>query len=103
MGLIATIVEAPEQLRGGSIPDDHQAICNSQNIPIAGNAAGNTQNFLDLSGAFEKPPIPDRGPVFDPGCASVGNCDERRRVRRRGKGRLAGVLRAEKEMVRDHR
>lgn len=87
MGLIATIIEAPEDLRGGVIPDDHQAICKSQNIPIAGNAAGNTQNPLDLSGAFKKPPIPDPGPVFDPGCTSVGNCNVKRKrdvKRRRG-------------------
>jgi iron transport multicopper oxidase len=72
MGLIATIIESPDDLAGGVIPEDHQAICRSQNIPLAGNAAGNTQNFLDLSGALEKPPIPDRGPVFDPGCTGDG-------------------------------
>jgi iron transport multicopper oxidase len=60
MGLIATIIESPDDLAGGVIPEDHQAICRSQNIPLAGNAAGNTQNFLDLSGALVKPPIPDR-------------------------------------------
>ncbi|KUJ14914.1 uncharacterized protein LY89DRAFT_620153, partial [Mollisia scopiformis] len=56
MGLIATIVEAPEDLVGGSIPDDHQAACKAQNIPVAGNAAGNTQNPLDLTGANTQPP-----------------------------------------------
>jgi iron transport multicopper oxidase len=61
MGLIATIIEAPEELRGGSIPADHQTICKAQNIPLAGNAAGNTQNFLDLTGAFTEPPNPDNG------------------------------------------
>jgi iron transport multicopper oxidase len=92
MGLIATIVEAPEQLRGGYIPDDHMKVCESQNIPTSGNAAGNTNNFLDLTGALVKPPVPDRGPVFDPGCeAVVGGCDVKRRRRR---DRVGGVIRS---------
>ncbi len=105
MGLIATIIEAAEELRGLSIPEDHQAVCRSQNIPLAGNAAGNTQNFLDLTGAFEKPPVPDRGPVFDPGCASVESCDQTRKrvVKRRRREMFAGELDAERTTIQEHR
>jgi iron transport multicopper oxidase len=61
MGLMATIVEAPEQLAGGSIPGDHRSACKAQNIPVAGNAAGNTIDHLDLTGANTQPPNPDDG------------------------------------------
>jgi iron transport multicopper oxidase len=105
MGLVATIIEAPEELRGGVIPDDHQAICRQQNIPLAGNAAGNTQNFLDLSGAFERPHIPDRGPVFDPGCVSAGDCDVKRKrdVRKRRRPLGSGVVEGGRTRIQEHR
>lgn len=61
MGLIATIIEAPEELAGLSIPADHQAACAAQNIPIAGNAAGNTKNLTDLTGENTVSPYPDNG------------------------------------------
>lgn len=61
MGLTATIIEAPQQLSGLSIPADHVAACKAQNISTSGNAAGNTKNYTDLTGANVDPPFPDRG------------------------------------------
>ena len=57
-GLIATFIEAPEKLQNSlSIPRQHLNICEKQGIPTKGNAAGNTKDFTDLTGAntdFEK-------------------------------------------------
>lgn len=61
MGLTATIIEVPEELRGLTIPPDHKAACEVQQIPTAGNAAGNTQNLTDLAGANTLPPNPNNG------------------------------------------
>jgi iron transport multicopper oxidase len=61
MGLSATIIEAPQELKGLTIPSDHLAVCQAQGIPTAGNAAGNTNNYTDLTGANIDPPFPDRG------------------------------------------
>jgi iron transport multicopper oxidase len=59
-GLIATMVEAPLELQKTlKIPQDHLAACNARSIPTAGNAAANTVNFLDLTGANVAPkPLP---------------------------------------------
>lgn len=59
-GLVATMIEAPEDLQKSlTIPEDHLEACKAQNIPIAGNAAGNTKNLLDLNGAARSPgPLP---------------------------------------------
>ncbi len=61
MGLIATIIEIPDEIRGLPIPDDHKAACDVQQIPTAGNAAGNTVNLTDMTGANTVPPFPVRG------------------------------------------
>jgi len=56
-GLIATIIEAPLQLQAqkqqqnASIPASHWQVCHDTNTPTQGNAAGNTLNWLDLTGA----------------------------------------------------
>ncbi|PVH88865.1 multicopper oxidase [Cadophora sp. DSE1049] len=51
-GLIANFIEAPEQLQNSlSIPRQHLKICENQGIPTKGNAAGNTKDFTDLTGA----------------------------------------------------
>ncbi|KUI74099.1 Iron transport multicopper oxidase FET3 [Cytospora mali] len=50
MGLTATIVEAPEQLRGRKFPEDHIELCKVQGLPYEGNAAGNTENYTDTAG-----------------------------------------------------
>ena len=57
-GLVATMVEAPTSLQNGglTIPQNHYDACAKQNVPIAGNAAGNTKDLLDLKGANKPPP-----------------------------------------------
>ncbi len=59
-GLIATMIEAPSLLQSSlSIPPDHFDACKAQNIPTVGNAAGNSRDFLDLTGAPAPPgPLP---------------------------------------------
>lgn len=59
-GLIATMVEAPLELQKTlTIPQNHLDACNINNIPTAGNAAANTEDFLDLKGANVAPkPLP---------------------------------------------
>lgn len=54
------MVEAPTELQNSlKIPQDHLDACTAQNIPIAGNAAGNTVDLEDLMGEPEPPgPIP---------------------------------------------
>ncbi|KAJ9133544.1 Multicopper oxidase [Pleurostoma richardsiae] len=55
-GLIATMVEAPLELQKTiTIPQDHLDACSAAGVPVTGNAAGNTEDFLDLSGE-PKPP-----------------------------------------------
>ena len=45
-----TIIEAPLEIQQRTtIPDDHWAACTAGNTLDKGNAAGNTQNLLDLS------------------------------------------------------
>ncbi|KAL2260107.1 hypothetical protein VTK26DRAFT_5998 [Humicola hyalothermophila] len=56
MGLTATIIEAPDRLRGLTFPQDHLDACNKMGIPTEGNAAGNTQNYTDTSGFITVPP-----------------------------------------------
>ncbi|ROV93786.1 hypothetical protein VSDG_07021 [Cytospora chrysosperma] len=50
MGLTATIVEAPEKLRGRKFPGDHIDMCKVQGLLYEGNAAGNTENYTDTAG-----------------------------------------------------
>ncbi|OAA61846.1 iron transport multicopper oxidase fet3 precursor [Niveomyces insectorum RCEF 264] len=57
MGLTATLIQAPEQLRNMTIPADHIDNCVAQGIPYQGNAAGNTQDVLDTSGFLTVPPV----------------------------------------------
>lgn len=57
MGLTATFIEAPEQLRGLTFPQDQLDACEKQNIPTEGNAAGNTVDYTDTAGMrFVNPP-----------------------------------------------
>lgn len=55
------MIEAPLQLQGNTtIPADHLSVCAAQGIATAGNAAGNTKDFLDLKGANVSPePLPE--------------------------------------------
>lgn len=57
MGLTVTIIQAPDQLKGLTFPDDHIANCQKMGIPYAGNAAGNTENPLDTSGFATVNPV----------------------------------------------
>ena len=50
------MIEAPEELQKTlKIPDDHMKVCNDGGVPTAGNAAGNTKDFLDLTGQVQPP------------------------------------------------
>ncbi|KAJ9150004.1 Multicopper oxidase [Pleurostoma richardsiae] len=55
-GLIATFIEAPEELQGLEIPTDHLNACRKAGVPTEGNAAGNTKNVFDLKGENKPPP-----------------------------------------------
>lgn len=61
-GLIATMVEAPVELQStlsNSIPADHWRACSAAGTLTQGNAAGNTQDLLDLTGENKSPaPLP---------------------------------------------
>lgn len=59
-GLIATIVEAPLELQKTLVlPDNHLRVCQEADTPTVGNAAANTENYLDLKGAHVSPkPLP---------------------------------------------
>ena len=57
MGLTATIIEAPEVLRGIEIPEDHIEACRKGGIPFEGNAAGNIEDPLDTTGIEYEPPL----------------------------------------------
>jgi len=51
------MIEAPTSLQETlTIPPDHLAACAVQDVPIAGNAAGNTKDLFDLKGANKSPP-----------------------------------------------
>lgn len=57
-GLIATIIEAPEALQGlaEKIPANHMQACKAGGVPTSGNAAGNKEDVLNLSGENKPPP-----------------------------------------------
>lgn len=59
-GLMATIIEAPLDIQKQStIPSDHLAACKDAGIKTSGNAAGNSNDFLDLTGQNAPPgPLP---------------------------------------------
>lgn len=59
-GLIATMIEAPLKMQEYlTVPESHYELCTSQSVPIAGNAAGNTENYANLAGANVSPaPLP---------------------------------------------
>ena len=51
------MVEAPLELQKSlAVPEDHWQACRDANAPYQGNAAANTNNLLDLTGANVPPP-----------------------------------------------
>ena len=58
-GLVATFIEDPlavqKQLSNNPLPPSHTEACKISNTPMQGNAAGNTKNYLDLSGENKSP------------------------------------------------
>jgi iron transport multicopper oxidase len=50
-GLAITLVEAPLDLQQNlQIPSNHYDVCRAADVPTEGNAAGNTEDYLDLTG-----------------------------------------------------
>lgn len=60
-GLAMLLIEAPKQIQERTkIPQEHYDVCRAAGVPFEGNAAANTENFLDLSGQNAQPDsIPD--------------------------------------------
>ncbi|POR39497.1 Iron transport multicopper oxidase FET3 [Tolypocladium paradoxum] len=55
-GLAMLMIEAPKQIQERTtIPQDHYNVCEAAGVRFKGNAAGNTENFLDLGGQNEQP------------------------------------------------
>jgi hypothetical protein len=59
-GLVATFIESPLDLQKDlKIPADQYDACSAQGIATTGNAAGNTKDVFDLTGANVAPkPLP---------------------------------------------
>lgn len=50
-GLALSFVEAPQQMQERlTIPSDHLAVCGAAGVQTEGNAAGNTEDYTDLTG-----------------------------------------------------
>lgn len=55
-GLMATFVEAPLEIQQSlTIPPDHLDVCKKMGVPTGGNAAGNSEDFLNLDGENAPP------------------------------------------------
>ncbi|KAJ9148850.1 Iron transport multicopper oxidase FET3 [Pleurostoma richardsiae] len=55
-GLGMLLIEAPTQMQERmSIPENHYDVCRAGGVATTGNAAGNTEDFLDLSGQNKQP------------------------------------------------
>ncbi|KAF9777146.1 hypothetical protein IL306_004572 [Fusarium sp. DS 682] len=54
------MIESPlEMQKTLTIPEEYQKICKDQGIATVGNAAGNTKDYLDLTGQnMMVPPLP---------------------------------------------
>ncbi|CRG91824.1 hypothetical protein PISL3812_08878 [Talaromyces islandicus] len=66
-GLMLTIVEDPLRLQDtqSRIPERMQHICRKQSIPLEGNAVGNSDDFLDLTGQVVIAPL-NYGSAYPP-------------------------------------
>jgi iron transport multicopper oxidase len=61
-GLGMLLIEAPTQMQERmSIPQQHYDVCQAAGVPFVGNAANNSENFLDLSGQHEQQPFLPKG------------------------------------------
>ena len=60
-GLVATMIEAPDHLKDLKIPENHLENCRAYGMAIAGNAGGNVDNPLDLTGAVTQIPTDGHG------------------------------------------
>lgn len=56
-GLAALMVEVPEMMQQSQTMAGVDQLCGPQNISVAGNAVGNTQDWFDLTGEVTVPPI----------------------------------------------
>ena len=67
-GLSSTMIEAPRALRRSGLqpPADHLNACKKMGIKTSGNAAGNDQNWLDLTGLSSLPPTNNMGALYTP-------------------------------------
>jgi iron transport multicopper oxidase len=63
-GLTATVIEAPEKMQQLSIPADAKANCANGGYLSAGNAGGNTQNWLDASNFNTVVPQVNNGALY---------------------------------------
>lgn len=66
MGLTATFIQGPEQLRDISVPEDHLQACRDGGIPTSGNAAGNSDPF-DMTGFQTVRSVPYNGALWPHG------------------------------------
>lgn len=74
-GLASVFVEAPQQIQQQlTVPDDHYAVCRAGGVPYSGNAAGNTKDFLDLSGAPLQPGVIPYGGFTAKGIVAMVFC-----------------------------
>lgn len=61
-GLALVFVEDPEQIQKhqSTISENHKQVCKDIHVPVQGNAAGNFENFLDLTGQnLQVAPLPE--------------------------------------------
>lgn len=59
-GFVGTLIEAPD-LIDVKLPKDHTDVCRAYPEPIAGNAAGNLVNPLNLTGTVTTVPTINEG------------------------------------------
>ena len=75
------MVEAPLELQKGlTIPEDHYQACRDGDMPYAGNAAANTEDFLDLGRANVSPPYLPDGYVRKTAHKTLNQSNNKRRL-----------------------
>jgi len=73
-GLTMVFIEAPTELRALNlvIPQSHKDACAKSGISMVGNAAGNSKNWLDLSGEATEPAVNYWGALTKPPMGNAG-------------------------------